>query len=52
MKTCGDSVARFMNAMKMSATQRRQLRAATLKTVRFLNPMILRKSRVPQEPSP
>lgn len=40
MKTYGDSVARFINAVKMPVTQSRQLRAATPRTVRFLIPMI------------
>ena len=51
MKTCGDSVTRFIGAMKMAVTQSRHLRAATPKTARFLIPMILNKSVVPRDPS-
>lgn len=52
MKTCGDSVARFMNVMKMAVTQSRQLRAAaTPKTVMFLIPLIVKKPTVPRDPS-
>lgn len=52
MKTCVDSAVRFMNAMKMAVTQIRQIIAASPKTVRLLIPMILKKSIVPQNPSP